>query len=59
MLALAGTSCGAISWCSPWRERKATAIGLPVEGDGWWRIEIGDEGVPHGVVGLRVATWVK
>lgn len=31
-------------------------IGLPVEGEGWWRTEIGEEGVPHGVVGLRVAT---
>lgn len=38
---------------------KATAIGLPVEGEGWCRIEIGDEGVPHGVEGLRDATCVK
>lgn len=34
-------------------------MGLPVEGDGWWRIDIGEEGVPHGVVGLRDATCVK
>lgn len=34
-------------------------MGLPVEGEGWWRMEIGEEGVPHGVVGFNVATCVK
>ena len=43
----------------PWRDRKAIGIGLPVDGDGWWRTDIGAEGDPHGVVGLMLATWVK
>ena len=34
-------------------------IGLPVDGDGWWRTVIGAEGRPHGVVGLMLATCVK
>lgn len=34
-------------------------MGFPVEGEGWCRMEIGEDGVPHGVVGLRVATCVK
>lgn len=34
-------------------------MGLPVAGEGWCRIEIGEDGVPHGVVGLSVATCVK
>ena len=38
---------------------KAIGNGSPVEGDGWCRIDIGEEGVPQGVVGVRVATWVK
>ncbi len=59
MFARFGTSCGASSWCRPWRERKAIGIGLPVVGDGCWSTAIGDEGVPHGVVGLRLATCVK
>ena len=29
------TSWGASSWDRPWRERKATGIGLPVVGDLW------------------------
>lgn len=59
MLAREGTSWGANSWCRPWRLMKAMGIGLPVEGEGWWRMDIGDEGEPHGVLGWRVATWVK
>lgn len=34
-------------------------IGLPVEGEGWCRTAIGEDGLPHGVVGVRLATWVK
>lgn len=34
-------------------------VGRPVVGEGWWRIEMGDEGVPHGVLTLSVATFVK
>lgn len=34
-------------------------IGKPVWGEGWWRTPIGEEGVPQGVVGVRLATWVK
>lgn len=34
-------------------------IGLPVDGDGWCRTDMGAEGVPQGVVGLIVATCVK
>lgn len=34
-------------------------MGLPVEGEGWWRIEIGEDGVPHGVSTFRVAASVK
>ena len=34
-------------------------IGLPVVGEGCWRIEIGEEGAPQGVVGVRFATCVK
>ena len=65
MLAREGTSCGAYSWCKPWRERKATLSGggevreaevLDVDSGlvgarrGWERIVIGLEGGPHGVV---------
>lgn len=32
------------------------AIGLPVLGDGWVRIEIGELGVPHGVDTFKLAT---
>ena len=56
MLARLGTSWGASSWWRPCREINAIGKGLPVDGDGWWRIDIGEEGVPHGVVGVRVAT---
>jgi hypothetical protein len=59
ILAREGTSCGAYSWCKPWRARKAIGIGLPVEGDGWWRIEIGLDGLPHGVSTSKVATCSK
>lgn len=59
MLARDGISWGAISWCRPWRLMKATGIGAPLVGDGWCRMEIGDDGAPQGVVGFRVATWVK
>ena len=34
-------------------------MGFPDEGDVWCRIEMGEEGIPQGVDGLRVATWVK
>jgi hypothetical protein len=57
MLARAGTSCGAIWWCAPWRLRKATAT---VFSPCWWcRTVIGDDGVPQGVVMFSEATWVK
>lgn len=59
MLAREGTSWGAISWWRPWREMKAMGMGLPVDGEGWWRIVIGEEGLPQGVWRLRVATCVK
>lgn len=59
MLAREGTSCGASSWWRPWRERKATGVGWPVVGEGWCRMEMGEEGAPQGVVGWRVATGVK
>lgn len=59
MLAREGTSCGAYSWCTPWRGRKAIGIGLPVDGDGWWRIDMGPEGLPHGVSKSIVATCSK
>lgn len=70
MLAREGTSCGASWWWRPWRERKATGmdsrllskfeleLGDPY-GRGCWRIEIGDDGAPHGVFTVRVAAWVK
>ena len=58
MLARAGTSWGAISWCRPWRDRKATGMGLP-SAEEWCRTVMGEEGVPHGVVGLSEATGVK
>jgi len=48
ILALDGTSCGAISWCRPCLERTATLRGVP-EGLGCERMVMGDEGVPHGV----------
>lgn len=56
MLAREGTSWGASSWCVPWRERKAMGIGLPLEGEGWWRTLIGAEGAPQGVDGVTLAT---
>lgn len=59
MLARFLTSWGASSWCRPWRERKAMGMGLPVEGEGWCRMEIGDDGSPHGVSTLSVAARVK
>lgn len=31
-------------------------MGLPVVGEGWCKTEMGDDGEPQGVVGLRVAT---
>jgi hypothetical protein len=34
-------------------------MGLPVVGEGCCRMEMGLDGVPHGVVGWRVATCVK
>jgi len=34
-------------------------IGLPVVGEGWWRIDIGEDGDPHGVSMLSVAARVK
>lgn len=34
-------------------------MGLPVEGEGWWRTLMGAEGLPQGVVGETLATWVK
>ena len=34
-------------------------IGLFMDREGWWRTAIGDEGAPHGVSGLMLATWVK
>ena len=34
-------------------------MGLPVEGEGWWRTEMGEEGAPQGVEGEMIATWVK
>ena len=34
-------------------------VGWPVVGEGWCRMEIGDEGAPQGVVRAREATWVK
>ena len=34
-------------------------MGLPVEGDGWWRTEIGADGEPQGVSTLTLATCVK
>jgi hypothetical protein len=34
-------------------------IGLPVEGEVWWRTEMGEEGLPQGVLGVSVATGVK
>lgn len=34
-------------------------IGLPVEGEGCWRMEIGEDGAPQGVSILRVAARVK
>ena len=45
----------------PCRERKAIGIGFPVDGDGdgWCKMLTGAEGLPHGVVGLMVATCVK
>ena len=34
-------------------------MGLPVVGEGWFRMEIGEEGVPQGVLGVSVAARVK
>lgn len=34
-------------------------MGSPVVGEGWCRMEMGEEGWPHGVLRLRVAAWVK
>ena len=38
---------------------KATGIGLPVVGDGCCRMEIGEDGFPHGVSTSRVAARVN
>jgi len=35
------------------------AMGLPVLGEGWCRIEMGEEVLPHGVEMSRFATGVK
>lgn len=59
MLAREGISWGAMAWWVPWRERKAMGIGLPVDGDGWWRTVMGEEVAPQGVSTLRFATGVK
>lgn len=61
MFARAGISCGAYSWCRPWRETKAIGTGFASdEDDGvWCRIEIGEEGFPHGVEMFSSATGVK
>lgn len=48
MLALDGTSCGAISWCRPCLERNATFNGVP-EGRGCERMVMGEEVEPQGV----------
>ena len=53
MLARAGTSWGANWWWMPWRARKAT--GTPL----CRAMRMGDEGKPHGVSGLTVATGSK
>lgn len=37
----------------------AIGMGLPVEGDGCCRMEMGDDGLPHGVSTSRVAARVK
>jgi len=34
-------------------------MGLPVVGEGWCRMEIGEEGVPQGVLRVSVAARVK
>jgi hypothetical protein len=59
MFAREGTSWGAISWCRPCRLRNATGTSFPLVEQVWWRIVIGEDGVPHGVETERHATWVK
>jgi hypothetical protein len=34
-------------------------MGAPVVGEGCWRMEMGEDGVPQGVLGVSVATCVK
>lgn len=38
---------------------KAMGTGWWDCGEGWCRTEMGEEGLPQGVVGSRVATWEK
>ena len=38
---------------------KAMGIGFPVVGDGCSKMLMWEEGVPQGVVGVRVAAWWK
>lgn len=59
MFVLAGTSCGANWWWTPWRAKNATGVGLPVVGLGCSEIVIGDDGLPHGVSMSRHATGWK
>lgn len=59
MLARAGTSWGANSWCVPWRARKAMGVGVPVLGEGCSKTVMREAGRPQGVVGKREATAWK
>lgn len=34
-------------------------LGFPVDGEGWWRMVMGDEGAPQGVEMVREATFWK
>jgi hypothetical protein len=34
-------------------------IGLPVWGEVWWRMEMGEDGAPHGVLMFKVAASSK
>jgi len=50
MLARELTSCGANSWCRPWRDRKAMLSGVEEDGRAWLRIVMGEDGWPQGVL---------
>jgi hypothetical protein len=43
----------------PWRAMKAIGVGLPLVGEGCWRMETAEDGLPHGVSRSTEATLVK